>query len=62
MGFIKNRQLWDKTRRMSNIIDYVNGIRIPVLVYFSDPEKVFDRIQVGFPERGSTENGLWAIF
>lgn len=55
VGFIKNRQLRYCTRRLCNIIDYLQTFKIPAIMYYTDAEKVFDCVYWGFLRRWCLE-------
>lgn len=42
------RQLWDNTRKVCNMINYANQNKQPTVMMFCDAEKAFDWVQWDF--------------
>lgn len=61
-GFIKKRQLKNCTRRLCNIMDYLQTQKIPAPVYFCDAEKAFDRVNWGFLKKVMRKMGFGSYF
>lgn len=57
VGFIKNRNLRDSTRRLCNIIDYLQIPKIPAILHFSEAEKAFDQVHWGFLKKALLKMG-----
>lgn len=49
---MQGRQLQDNTRKVCNMIDYVNQKMEPSLMMFCDAEKAFDQVQWDFFKEG----------
>lgn len=47
-AFMKNLQLQDNIRSLSNIIWFTPERKLPVLLYFIDAEMAFDRVEWAF--------------
>lgn len=59
---MKNRQLRDCTRRLSNVIDYLQNTNNPAILYFNNAEKAFDQVHWGFLKAVRTAMGFGRRF
>lgn len=48
MGFIQSRQLMDNVMWLCHIVNYTQDSGTPLLLFFCDAEKAFDRVQWEF--------------
>lgn len=44
-GFVKNRYLRDNIRKVVNLIDHTQREYIPMVAFFTDAQKAFDRME-----------------
>lgn len=62
VGFFKHRNLKDSTRRLCDIIDYLQISKIPAILYFSDAEKASDWVHWGFLKMALLKMGIRECF